>query len=100
MWRERGGGGGGQLQGTDSWCAYSLLDRPTDLCERRDAPRDFSDPQRSTLHREAVAATAGGARQTRLRDEGEYEQDESGGPRGHHRGFTADRHRQKPEERR
>lgn len=42
---------------------------PTDLGDRRDALWDFFDPERSAFHCEAVAATAGGTAQGRLRDE-------------------------------
>lgn len=67
----------------------------TDLGDSRDTLGDFFDPKRSALHREAVAAAAGGASQRQLRDEGDHDQEE---PREDHCGFTVGLQEAKPEE--
>lgn len=60
---------------------------PTDLCDGGDALGDFFDPQRAALHREAVAAAAGGASGGWTRDEGRDREDEPGEPQEDHGGF-------------
>lgn len=57
------------LDGAGARATSALTYSPTDLGDRRDALWDFFDPERSALHCEAVAATAGGTAQGRLRDE-------------------------------
>lgn len=75
-----------------------LLTGPTDLCKRGDTLWDFFDPERSTLHREAVAAAAGGASQRRAEGEGQGGEDESGKARAEHGGFAGDPSETTPEE--
>lgn len=62
---------------------------PTDLCDRGHTLWDFFEPKRSALHREAVAATAGGATQRQLRETGQDGHDKSGEPQVVHGDFRS-----------
>lgn len=63
----------------------------TDLCDGGDVLRDFFDPERPALHREAVAAAAGGTSCGRPGEEGRDDQDKPGEPQeGHGGSLTAD----------
>lgn len=63
------------------------VDWPSHLSGRRDALWDLSEPERSTLHCEAVAATARGAFQRGSGDTGQDAYDKSGEPQEVHGGF-------------
>lgn len=58
-----------------------------DLSNRGHALWDFFEAERSTLNREAVAATARGAAQGGHREAGQEDEDEPGEPQVHHCGF-------------
>lgn len=66
--------------------AFDLL---TDLGERGDTLWDFFDPNRSTLHSEAVASAASWASQPPLGEQGQSEQEQCGGPQEDHGSFRA-----------
>lgn len=75
-----------KAQSPGSYVSSLNVDWPTDLSGRGEALWDLFEPQRSTFHCEAVAATGGGASQRCPEDAGHH--DECGEPPEAHDGFT------------
>lgn len=75
-----------KAQSPGSYGSSLNVDRPADLSGGGEALWDLSEPQRSTLHCEAVTATGGGASGRCPEDAGHH--DESGEPPEVHDGFT------------